>query len=236
MAAAFASAAFAGLTDRLLACDEDILRNIASIRVSQDLLDDLSDDPRVRAFGQAAAEHAAEGDDLMSPVIRRPFEYGVAIPGAAHRPASRFSDGTRYGVWYGSRELVTTVHETVHHFRRRIEAMQIPPTTPVVVDRRVFRVRLEGLMVDLRGKERAFPGLIDPQSYAFTHPLGAFLHAQGQNGLLVRSARCPGVNVAAFTPRVLSSPRHQCYLTYRWQPGAARVRVERTPGRKWMDA
>jgi len=226
---------FPELLDRLVDHAGEVHRNIATIRESQDLLDDLSADPRERAFGEAAAERPSPLPDPRSPVILRPFEYGMGVPGATSRPVSRFSDSTRFGVWYGSETLETTVHETVHHFRRRIEAMRAPIDEVVVAERRVFRVRLAGLLVDLRGKETKFPGLVDRASYAFTHRVGAYLHGQGQNGLLVRSARCEGTNVAVFDPRVLSDPRHHCYLTYRWRPGDAAVRVERTPGRRWMD-
>jgi len=230
-----ASDRFPDLLDRLLDYAGDVFRNIATIRESQDLLDDLSADPAERAFGVAAAERSPARRDLRSPVILRPFDYGVGIPGGRPLPASRFSDGSRYGVWYGSETIETTVHETVHHFRRRVEAMQAPVDEVVIAERRVFRVRLAGLVVDLRGKEAKHPGLVDRTSYAFTHRVGAYLHAQGQNGLLVRSARCEGTNTAAFTPRILSDPRHHCYLTYRWRPGDEAVRIERTAGRKWME-
>ncbi len=226
---------FPDLLDRLLDYAGDLFRNIATIRESQDLLDDLTADPAERAYGVAAAERTPDRRGLRSPVILRPFEYGVGIPGGRSLPVSRFSDARRYGVWYGSETIETTVHETVHHFRRRIEAMQTPVEEAVIAERRVFRVRLAGLIVDLRGKEAKHPGLVDRTSYAYTHRVGAYLHAQGQSGLLVHSARCEGTNAAAFTPRILSDPRHHCYLTYRWRPGSDAVRVERTAGRKWME-
>ena len=104
----------------------------------------------------------------------------------------------------------------------------------VASERRVFRVAARGLLIDLRGKHDRFPALIDGDDYAYTHALGEYLHKNGQNGLLVRSARHEqGVNLAAFKPDILSNPRHYCYLVYRWVPGDPAVQVERTSGKVW---
>jgi hypothetical protein len=104
----------------------------------------------------------------------------------------------------------------------------------IVSERRVFWVHAEGILVDLRGKCRRFPKLVDKEDYTFTRAVGAHLHDNGQNGLLVESARHQeGTNIAAFKPDVLSDPRHHSYLTYRWVPGQSEVRVEKTSGRTW---
>lgn len=224
-----------GLFDTLVDFDRDVFRNIATIRESQELLDDLSPDPRQRAYGEAVVQQRQEELEFRFPVISRPFEYGIALSdGLLGRPVTRLSDGSRFGVWYGSFEPETTVHETVYHWGKRLQAMRMTFEQEVVAERRVFQVRLAGLLVDLSAKHNDFPGLIDPDSYSFTHRVGNYLHDQAQNGLLVKAARCEGTNAAAFIQRVLSNPRHHCYLTYRWKPGSRRVSVERTPGRAWM--
>lgn len=225
-----------GLFEQIVDFDDDVYRTIPSIRVSEDLLDDLSDSPAERAYGEAIVESSVQRTDQSS-LITAPFRYGTAVGAASYgRPVTRFSDGTRFGVWYGSGDLVTTVHETVFHWKRFVGSMQTALSEEVKAERRVFLVHLKGLLVDLRGKHKKFPGLVDKNSYAFTHAVGAYLHDQGQNGLLVMSARhAGGFNAAVFRPEALSNPRTHCYLTYRWKPGRETVRVERTAGRTWMD-
>src|SRR5471030_764422 len=113
-----------GLFDTLVDFDRDVFRNIATIRKSQDLLDDLSPDPRQRAYGEAAVVQRQEELDFRAPVLSRPFEYGIALgDGLPGRPVTRYSAGSRCGVWYGSLEMETTVHETVYHWGRRLQAM-----------------------------------------------------------------------------------------------------------------
>ncbi len=57
---------------------------------------------------------------------------------------------------------------------------------------------------------------------------------QRLNGLLVRSARCAGNNVALFNPDLLSRVRERCYLSYRYRPGDPQVQVEREPGKRYL--
>jgi hypothetical protein len=101
----------------------------------------------------------------------------------------------------------------------------------IATERRVFTVRCDALLVDLRGRH---PGLVDPQSYAFTQRVGDYLHAQGANGLLAHSARCAGTNAALFRPERLSRVRDRGWLTYRLDVAKRQVVVERTRGRAWM--
>jgi hypothetical protein len=213
----------------------DLVRNIQTIRVSQDLFDDLSAD----AGAQAVAIAAESVDRIPSetPLITRPFDYGTVItfPFANFNGhATRFSDGLRYGVWYGSLELETTVHETVYHRHRFLQDAFAREDRAIRSERRVFDVRCDAILLDLRGKEAAEPGLLDRRSYAFTQPLGAYLQAQGSNGLLVRSARCQGMNAAIFRAAALSRVRDLCHLTYIMNPTQDTATIERTPGETWL--
>ena len=104
----------------------------------------------------------------------------------------------------------------------------------VVTDRRAFDVRCDALLIDLRGKERPYPQLASRASYAFTQRLGRYVHEQDQNGLLVRSARCDGINGCVFKPQRLSNVRHRAYLTYRVNPARDTFVAERARGRKWL--
>src|ERR1044071_5821453 len=84
----------------------DLVRNIKTIRESQDLFDDLSTDD-----ADWSVAIAAEGLDYIespAPLITRPFDYGVVITYPfvpQHWQQTRFSDGLHYGVWYGSFEV-----------------------------------------------------------------------------------------------------------------------------------
>ena len=226
---------FPGLLDTLADFDDDLYRNIKSIREPQDLFDDLTDKAGETAY--AAASEASTTPASTAPLLTRPFDYGTAItfpfdPGNWHE--TRYSDGTRYAVWYGALALETTVHETVYHWVRFVRDSFPGYEQEINAERRVFLVHSRALLVDLRDKHREFPQLIDPDSYAFTHEVGRYLNEQHANGMLVKSARCDGINGDIFTPDVLSNPRDQCYLTYRWTPADDKVYVERKPGNVWL--
>jgi hypothetical protein len=214
----------------------DLARNIATIRKSQDLFDDLSPDPRDWAV--AIAAEAVGRPAAGAAVIERPFDYGTVITysfDTASWQETRFSDGRRYGVWYGSLEAETTVFETVYHWHRFLTDSYPDVDREIAAERRIFAVRCEALLIDLRGREKAFPDLVSRRSHAFTHAVGAFVHEQGLNGLLSRSARCDGVNAAIFKRERLSNVRERMLLTYRCDLRADRCRVERTPGRTWLE-
>ncbi|HWD15519.1 MAG TPA: RES family NAD+ phosphorylase, partial [Casimicrobiaceae bacterium] len=153
-----------------------------------------------------------------------------------HWQATRFSDGTRYGVWYGSLEMETTVYETAWHWYRFVRDSYAALDREIVSERRVFDVRCDALLIDLRRREAKDRELVDRTSYAFTQALGGYLYEQDQNGLLVRSARCNGINAAMFKPSRLSKPRHRVWLTCRLNALRDRFVAERPRGRKWIAA
>ena len=213
----------------------DLVRNIPGVRESQHLFDDLSSKPA--DWDIAIAAEASGRIPTNAAVITRPFDYGTVISytfDSAHWQATRFSDGTRYGVWYGSMNVETTVYETAWHWYRFARDSFPAHDASIVTERRVFDVRCDALLVNLRGKETGFPQLVDRASYAFTQSLGAYLHHQDQNGLLVRSARCDGTNAAIFKAQRLSNVRDKAFLTYRLNVARNTFVAERTRGRKWL--
>jgi hypothetical protein len=213
----------------------DIARNIKTIRESQALFDDLSGD--ATDWNVAIAAEAQDYIASAAPLITRPFDYGAVITYPfvpVNWQQTRFSDGLHYGVWYGSLEMETTIRESIHHWRRFIEDSYAAEDRTIVGERRVFDVRCDAIVIDLRGKEAGFPQLVDRRSYAYTHGLGRYLQEQGQNGLLVRSARAEGTNAAILRPAVLSGVRDRCYLTYATNPTRDEVRVQRHGGETWM--
>jgi len=215
---------------------DDLQRNIKGIRESQDLFDDLSD--RREDWAVAIAVEAMAYIPSPAPLITRPFDYGSVITYPfvnLNAQGTRFSDGLDYGVWYGSFDIETTVYETVHHWHVFVTDSFTNQDRETVSERRVLRTRCDAILVDLRGKESKEKRLIDRLDYRYTQQLGRYLKAQHQNGLLVRSARCTGINAAVLRSEVLSNVHDQCFLSYRMNPTKDAVRIERTPGRKWME-
>jgi hypothetical protein len=212
----------------------ELVRNIKGIRVSQDLFDDLARDDADRAV--AIAAEGATRIPSVAPLITRPFDYSTVItyPFVPHNwQATRYSDGLSFGVWYGALELETTVHETLYHWHRFV-ADSFPIDREIVGERRVFEVRCEAILIDLRDKAALEPHLIDGRDYTFTQQLGRYLRERAQSGLLAPSARALGTTAAILRPEVLSDVRDLCFLTYRMNPKQDVATVERTPGETWL--
>lgn len=211
-----------------------LFRNIAGLVRSENLFDDLSDDPVDWLYAQAA--DATLRPATVSGRLTRPFDYAnfIADPfshyGTGWRE-SRFADGAHYGVWYGCLEDKTTLYETVYHWLKGILAKDISPEIsnrePFITERRIFAVDCDALLVDMRQKHSLYPNLIHPSSYVFTHQVGRYLKTQNMNGCLVKSARCDGINAAIFRAEVLSNPVDKYWSTYSWRPGDATVTVRK---------
>jgi len=226
---------FAELCRRTVAYDDNLVRNIKSIRVSQDLYDDLAENAEDTRI--AIAAEARLRIPSANPFVTRPFDYGTVITysfDSAHWQESRFSDAKQYGVWYGSLDVRTTVFETVYHWHRFLMDSFAGVKEDILGERRVFDVRCDAILVDLRDCEKRAPQLTDRKNYTFTQTLGRYLVEQQQNGALFPSARCKGVNAAVFSAARLSRVRDKTYLTYRYSPESGRVTVERAPGRHWL--
>jgi len=229
------AADFGALCAQSVAYQDDLIRNIRSIRISQDLYDDLAETPE-----ETRVAIAAEGRlriPSAQPTITRPFDYGTVITysfESSHWQESRFSDGRQYGVWYGATDVRTTVYETAFHWHRFLMDSFPDVDTEVIGERRLFNVHCDALLVDLRTSARQTPQLVSRTSYTFAQELGRYLFEQQQNGLLFPSARCDGVNAAVFNSMRLSNVRDKAYLTYRYSPSIRQVKVERTPGRTWI--
>ena len=214
----------------------DLMRNIVSLRVSQDLFDDLSDRP-ADWDAAIALEVATKPPAFTSaqPVLHRPFEE-ARWNDAIHYPfrhwmRSRYSDGS-FGVWYGADSIETTVHETVHHWRSGFLRDAGFTRPGIRVERKLYRVRCDAALLDLRPALAHAPALVDPADYSLTQQIGARLHREGHPGLVSRSARCDGDIHGVLNPGVLSDPRQVCFLTYFTTDTG--VAVEREPGRVWM--
>ena len=216
---------------------QDVSRNIVSLQQSQDLFDDLTDDP-----GEWSMAHKVE-DEVKPPpyrsrlpVIDRPFEdaewFNAITWPFKHWQASRFSDGT-YGVWYGSDSVETTVYESAYHWYRGLLSDAGFERMKVVAERKVYAVTCNAALLDFRQSAADHPDLLHPSDYAFCQSVGSRIHREGHPGLLTQSVRRPlGENVVIFNAAILSHPRHKCQLTYRLEED--HIVVEKQPGVEWV--
>lgn len=211
----------------------DLLRNIVSLRESQDLFDDLSADPSDREVAQRVeGEVKPPYYQSHRPVIDRPFEeaqwaHAVAYP-FENWQRSRFSDGS-FGVWYGSHSAETTVYETAYHWHRFLCDANFDKEA-VTQERKIYSVFCEAALLDFRPLTQIYRELINKTDYGLTHIVGAKIHHEGHPGLLTISARHKeGTVYAIFNPNVLSNVRYSYALTYRLQGN--RIQVERVPGK-----
>lgn len=215
---------------------QDVTRNIVSLRVSRHLFDDLSDDPAAWSSAQQL-ELATKSQLFISsqPIIDRPFEEAewneaIAYP-FQNSAKSRFSDGS-FGVWYGADSIETSIHETVYHWQKGLLEDAGFNRPGVEIQRRIYLVQCDSLLIDLRPCIVNHPEITHGSDYTTTHLIGSKLHREGHPGLITPSARSAGEVFAIFTPKVLSNPRHSCYLTY--TTTAHGVEIQRTPGEVWM--
>lgn len=216
----------------------DVLRNIVSLRTSQDLFDDLTDEPAGWMLAQQV-EDATKPPPYRShmPVIDRPFEDAVWF-NAIHWPfanwrVSRFSDGG-FGVWYGCNSVEATVYETAYHWYHGLLADAGFESEQVIGERKVYSVACNAALLDFRLIVPDFPELAHKTDYSHAQSVGARIHREGHPGLLIPSVRYPpGESYVVFNPTVLSNPRMNCQLTYRLD--GERIVVEKAPGVTWTD-
>jgi hypothetical protein len=232
---------FAGLP--LADVHQELARNIKSIRITQNLFDDLSDDP---ADWEVAQNHeiATKPRTYTShtTTIARPFEESdwfnaIEFP-FKHWMASRFCDGS-FGIWYGAESVETSVHETVYHWHKGLltdagfaQRVAGGERETIIGERKVYWVRCDAALADLRPRIAVYPDLLNPDSHHFTQPIGARLKREGHPGLVTGSARCAGENYGVLNPLVLSNPQVCCFLTYTLT--ATGITVEREVGQVWM--
>ena len=128
----------------------DLLRNIVSLRRSEDLFDDLSPDP-MHWDAAIRLELASKPPMLTAnqPVINRPFEEAawndaIAYP-FKHWMRSRYSKGN-FGIWYGADSIETSVHETVYHWRHGLLADAGFTQAGIKIERKIYQVRCDAAL------------------------------------------------------------------------------------------
>lgn len=215
----------------------DVARNIVSLRESQDIFDDLTNDPAEWLLAQKVEDEVKPPlYSSRKPIIDRPFEdaqwFNAIDWPFKHWQTSRFSDGS-FGVWYGSESVETTVHESAYHWYRGLLSDAGFEQMAVIAERKVYWVACNAALLDFRQVADTQPDLLHPSDYTFCQTVGSRIHREGHPGLLTQSVRRPaGENLAIFNPAVLSNPRHNCQLTYRLEGG--QIVVEKQPGATWI--
>lgn len=223
---------------KIIDVHDDVMRNIVSLRHSQDLFDDLTDDTDAWAFAQQVEANTKPAPYRShTPAIHRPFEEASWFTAIGwpfqHWQSSRFSDGS-FGVWYGANSVETTVYECAYHWYYGLLADAGFQHEDVVSERKVYRVYCEAALLDFRRAAREHARLLHKTDYSFAQSVGSRLHKEGHPGLLVPSVRWPqGVNYVIFNPAVLSQPRLSCFLTFRLAGDC--IHVEKEPGVTWLN-
>ena len=222
----------------LLDAHEDLVRNIVSLRSSQDLFDDLTDDPAVWLLAQQI-ESEVKPPTYQShvPVIDRPYEdsqwFNAIQWPFKHWQTSRFSDGS-YGVWYGCDGVEATVHETAYHWYWGLLSDAGFENETVRIERKLYLVACDAALLNFKDALENHPDLLHKTDYLLTQRVGARIHHEGHPGLVLPSVRYPsGLTYAVFNAAVLSRPRPHSQLTYRLDHG--RVFIEKQVGATWLE-
>jgi hypothetical protein len=115
--------------------------------------------------------------------------------------ASRFSDGTRYGVLYAADKIETALREAGHHHALRLIATAAPAGTTVPAYSLSLHI---DSVVD------------DPDSYAASQVYGSNARDAGHNGVYYDSVRSDGECAGLFWPDAVKNARAgdewRCYF------------------------
>lgn len=126
---------------------------------------------------------------------------------------SRFSDGS-WGVFYAASDRRTAVEETKYHHARFLAATR---EAALHLPMRLYHVRIDAELHDLRGAHGDLRAALDADSYARSQPLAAQLRATHSNGVVYDSVRHPAGECAGlFRPRGARDCVHAAYLLYVW--------------------
>lgn len=223
-----------GLFEKTRDFNSDIVRNIVSLRDSQNLFDDLveaGDETDVLVAAEMRIKSEAEPG-----VISRGFYYSTAIEYPFKTEpfmVSRYGNGS-YPVWYGSLHVDTTIYETGWHMYNELSGID-GLNEPVTRERAVYNVGCRALLFDLVDKKEDFPELV-ASHYELTHQVGKRIQSEGHPGLVTASARHNnGINTVIFKQDVLDNPRLSYYLNYHYEPVNKTLVIEREPGKRYLE-
>jgi len=123
----------------------------------------------------------------------------LAVPALAGQSILR----RQLRVWYGADSVEATVRETAYHWYHGLllDAEGFAGET-VAIERKVYDVACDALLLDLRPCVVEFPALLHKADYTWTRQVGARLRHEGHPGLLAPSVRYPaGPQLRRLQPR-----------------------------------
>lgn len=113
-------------------------------------------------------------------------------------PSGARFNGPDLGAWYASASVTTAVAEVGHHLRREAVSLQ---AKALVRQYRVYRCRLEGDYLDIRGGQAKHASLYASDSHIAGQVFGEASRAANGSGIVYDSLRhVGGTNVVAYRP------------------------------------
>lgn len=114
------------------------------------------------------------------------------------QPGGARFNSNELGAWYASADLKTAAAEVGHHLRREAFARDLQTLSRTY---RAYSARLEGVFVQLCGKQDEMPDVYAPDSYLASQAFGEAVRQSDADGILYDSIRLRGgVNMVAFRP------------------------------------
>jgi hypothetical protein len=203
----------------LLRFSGDLKRNVVDIPKPKDIYEDIATDPFIFELLKSARKRAnllmtsqkQDNDFLYTAAIGYPFKTEPYM-------TTRFSDGT-YPVWYGSKNLETSIFETVFHTKRQLLSIKgIEDEIKVIRHRTVYDVFCNSILLDLTNDKKVSSQLMT-DDYEFCHTLGKDFKNAEIPGFFSPSVRHRGgVNANIFKQSILSQPRLSDKLSYIFYP------------------
>ncbi len=204
----------------------DAKRNIVFVAEANQAFASLIDDHNDAHLALVSTQKAR--DSIAGKKQQSDFYYTCAIEYPfATKPymQTRFSDGS-FPVWYGSKDLETTLYETLHYWVKSLKNSNgLLDNQTIVRKRSIYNVFCDAILIDLSTKKASHPDLLN-NDYQLTHQIGKQLYESGNPGLLSPSARhTNGINVNIFKQSVLRNPRLAQQLSYTILPKQNKITV-----------
>lgn len=128
----------------------------------------------------------------------------------------RFNDSDR-GAWYASRTLDTALAESTHRRGKELEEIGVADAR---MEMRLYHADVDATFHDVRGAERAWHAVHDPDDPSAAQHLARTLLDAGSNGILYRSVRHAGGEcLACFRPKLVTNVQVGGHFEYRWRDG-----------------
>ncbi len=125
----------------------------------------------------------------------------------------RFSDGS-FGVFYAAADRGTAIAETRFHQGRFLAATR---EATITLTMRLYRMRIDARLHDLRSGDGIDAAIFDPDSYAASQALGIRLRQGGSAGVVYPSVRHSGGRcVGLFKPAGARDCVQAANLLYVW--------------------